>query len=81
MGSFYSNLFNVQDFIQNRLVQELDMWSKSHVEFVNLELHNEIGDHISLNWHLTNKEKRQVFGSLHLQGNIDAVNRIVELLE
>lgn len=81
MGSFYSNLFSVQDFNQNRLIQELDAWTKSNVEIINLQLHNAKGDHISLNWHLTNKEKKQVFGSLHSPENQKAINRIIELLQ
>lgn len=81
MGSFYSNLFNVQDFNQNRQIQGVDLWSKSTIEFIDLELNNAPGDRISLNWHLTNQEKRKVFASLNTEKNQLAIQRIVELLK
>lgn len=81
MGSFYGNLFNVQDFNQNKQVQMADLWCKSKIEFIDLQLHNEADDHISLNWHLTNKEKKKVFESLLFNENKLAIQRIVELLK
>ena len=81
MGSFYGNLFNVQDFNQNQQIQMADLWCKSKIEFVNLQLHNEEGDHISLNWHLTNKEKKKVLTSIKFNENKMAIQRIVDLLK
>ena len=81
MGSFYGNLFDVQDYNQNALIQMADVWCKSKIEFIDLQLRNEKNDHISLSWHLTNKEKKKVFASIFLQENQRAIKRIVELLE
>ncbi len=81
MGSFYGNLFNVQDFNQNKQVQMADKWCKSKIEFIDLQLHNEANDHISLNWHLTNKEKKKVLASISFDENKKAIERIVELLK
>lgn len=81
MGSFYGNLFDVQDYNQNSLIQMADYWSSSKIEFVDLQLRNEKNDHISLSWHLTNKEKKKVFASIYLPENQTAVRRIVELLK
>ncbi len=81
MGSFYGNLFNVQDFNQNKQIQMADIWCKSKIEFIDLQLHNEVNDHISLNWHLTNKEKKKVFASLSYGENKIAIQRIVDLLK
>lgn len=80
MGSFYGNLFNVQDFSQNKQIQLADAWCKSDIEFVDLQLHNDDHNHISLNWHLTNKEKKQVLGSLFFEENQKAIKRLQELL-
>lgn len=81
MGSFYGNLFDVQDYNQNALIQMADIWCKSKIEFIDLQLRNEKNDHISLSWHLTNKEKKKVFASVFLPENQDAIKRIVELLK
>ena len=81
MGSFYGNLFDVQDYNQNALIQMADIWCKSEIEFIDLQLRNEKDDHISLSWHLTNKEKNKVFASILLPENQNAIKRIVELLE
>jgi hypothetical protein len=81
MGSFYGNLFGVQDLNQNLQLQSADKWVKSHVNIIRLELQNETNDHISLSWHLTHKEKRKVFNSLHLPENQQSVKKITELLE
>lgn len=81
MASFYGNLFDVQDYNQNSLIQMADYWSKSNIEFIDLQLRNEKKDHISLSWHLTNKEKKKVFASIFLPENQIAVKRLVELLK
>lgn len=80
MGSLYGNLFDVQDFNHNQQIQLADCWCKSEIEFVDLQLRNEKTDHISLSWHLTNKEKRKVFASIFLPENQAAINRLKVLL-
>ncbi|OFY85088.1 MAG: hypothetical protein A3F72_04905 [Bacteroidetes bacterium RIFCSPLOWO2_12_FULL_35_15] len=81
MDSFYGNLFEIQDYNQNQQVQTTDLWCKSKIEFIDLQLRNEKHDRISLSWHLTNKEKKKVLQSLDLPENQAAIKRIVELLK
>ena len=81
MGSFYSSLFEVQDFNQNQQIQMADDWSKSKIEIFDLQLRNERTDKISLSWHLTNKEKKKVLHSIDLPENQQAISKIVELLK
>jgi len=81
MGSFYSSLFEVQDFNQNQQIQMADDWSKSKIEIIDLQLRNERTDKISLSWHLTNKEKKKVLRSINLPENQQAIEKIVELLK
>ncbi|MES2591723.1 MAG: patatin-like phospholipase family protein [Bacteroidota bacterium] len=81
MGSVYGNLFDVQDYNHNQQIQVADYWCKSKIEFVDLQLRNEKNDHISLSWHLTNKEKKKVFKSISLPENVAAIRRIEELLK
>ncbi len=81
MGSFYGNLFLVQDLNQNLELQSADKWLKFKVNILRLELQNETNDHISLSWHLTHKEKRKVFHSLEQPENQASVKKISQLLE
>jgi len=81
MGSFYGNLFQVQDFNQNQQIQYADSWCKSSIEIIDFQLRNELKDRISLSWHLTNKEKQKVLESLYLPENQESVKRISELLK
>lgn len=81
MGSFYGNLFQVQDFNQNQQIQMADLWCKSPIEIVDLQLRNELNDRISLSWHLTNKEKRKVLESINLPENQTSMKKIIELLQ
>lgn len=81
MGSFYGNLFQVQDFNQNQQLQAADLWCKSPIEIVDVQLRNEKNDRISLSWHLTYKEKKKVLESLKLPENQAAIKKITELLK
>jgi hypothetical protein len=81
MGSFYSSLFEVQDFNQNQQIQMVDSWSKSKIDIIDLQLRNERTDKISLSWHLTNKEKKKVLNSINLPENQQAIAKIIELLQ
>jgi hypothetical protein len=81
MGSFYGHLFEVQDYNQNQQIQMADLWCKSQIDIIDLELRNELNDRISLSWHLTNKEKKKVLASLQLPENQEAIKRLIKLLE
>jgi hypothetical protein len=81
LGSFYGNLFQVQDYNQNQQIQMADIWCKSQIDIVDFELRNELNDRISLSWHLTNKEKKKVSASLYLPENQAAIKRLMELLK
>ena len=81
MGSFYGHLFEVQDYNQNQQIQMADLWCKSQIDIIDLELRNELNDRISLSWHLTNKEKKKVLASLNLPENQEGIKRLVKLLK
>lgn len=81
LGSFYGNLFQVQDYNQNQQIQMADLWCKSKIDIIDFELRNELNDRISLSWHLTNKEKKKVSASLYLPENQAAIKRLTDLLK
>jgi len=81
LGLLYTNLFNIQDFNQNQLLQYSSLWFDQKVDIINLEMKRDAKENVSLSWHLTNKEKRQILNSIDLPNNQDAIKKLKELLK
>lgn len=81
LGLLYSNLFNIQDFNQDQLLQYASLWFDQKVDIINFEMKRNQKENISLSWHLTNKEKRQVLGSIDLPENQEAFKKLKKLLK
>lgn len=79
--SLYGNIFNVQDYSQDQLLEYAGLWFDGNLEVINLQLRNQKPDKISLSWHLTEKEKKKVLNSIYLPENRSAIERIRRLLE
>jgi hypothetical protein len=80
MNSFYGNIFSVQDFNQNRMLEMITDVIDVPIEVLNFELQNEKSDNISLSWHLTNREKEKVLNSIHDAENKKNLLKLMELL-
>ena len=81
LGSFYGNLFYMQDFSQNQQMEYISSWFEGPVDIIDFQLKNEIPDKISLSWHLTKHEKQKVINSINLPENRKAIDRLRGLLE
>lgn len=81
IGSFYGNLFYMQDFGQNQLLQYASAWFEGKIDIIDFQLKNEKPDRISMSWHLTKKEKKKVLSSINLPENQDAIKKLKKLLE
>ncbi len=81
LGSFYSNLFYMQDFTQSQEIEFISSWFKGQIDIIDFELKNEVPDKISLSWHLTNREKLKVINSIDLPENRRSIDRLRKLLE
>ena len=80
VGSFYENLFNVQDFSNDQLIQYASQWYGGKIDIIDFQLQVKQNQRISLSWHLTNKEKRQIVEAMDLLDNQVAMRRLVELV-
>lgn len=80
LGHLYRNLTNIQTFNQDELLQYASLWSETSIDVVNLELQFEKENGISLSWHLTTREKKQIKNGLHCDHNQAELQRLVELL-
>lgn len=81
LGSFYGNLFYMQDFTQHQELEYVSSWFNGPVDIVDFQLKNEIPDKISLSWHLTNHEKLKVIKSIDLPENRESIDKLRRLLE
>lgn len=81
LGSFYGNLFTVQDYNHDFAIGQASYWFGGPIDVLDFELKNDEPDMISLSWHLADREKLKVTGSMHEAHNTDAAKRFMELLK
>lgn len=81
VNSLYGNLFNVQDYIQDKLLHYYSTYTKANIDVVTFEMRNSKKENISLSWHLTEKEKHQILSSIDLPENKESLRKLKALLE
>ncbi|MCC7303141.1 MAG: hypothetical protein IT233_10910 [Bacteroidia bacterium] len=80
LGSLYLNHFTVQDYNHEDLLMYMQDWFGSSLHVLDFELRNLEEDNISLSWHLTNREKEKVLGSLTMPENRKNMELLVRML-
>ncbi len=80
LGSLYGNLFQIQDFQNEELLIYLQSFYKGEVHVLDYELNKSGEEYISLSWHLTSKEKKQIYESVSLEGNKQTEHKLKQLL-
>jgi len=81
LGLLYNNLFNIQDYNQNQLLQYASLWFDQKVDIINFEMKRDEKENVSLSWHLTNKEKMQILNSVNQPENQQAIRDLENLLK
>ncbi|MCF8258201.1 MAG: hypothetical protein K9J06_11640 [Flavobacteriales bacterium] len=81
LGHIYSNLFSMQDYNNDDLTRYAHQWLNADLEVIDLELMHSTDGNISMSWHLTSREKRQVKQSAYHPKNRMAMDRIAQLLK
>ncbi|MCL4857117.1 MAG: patatin-like phospholipase family protein, partial [Flavobacteriales bacterium] len=79
IGSLYGNLFVIQDYNFDDMMQYLSTGFKQPINIIDFELDN-AKDKISLSWHLTKKEKQHVVNSMNSKNNQKSIVRLLTLL-
>ena len=78
--SSFKNIFNIQLYNNEKIVDVTEDIFGSNIHFINLTLErSELP--ISLNWHLTPKEKQMIYNSINSEQNQKSINKIIELIE
>ncbi len=83
VGNIYSNMFNMQDFTHDQLIQYAGSWFDGPIDVIDLQLksHDVDASSISMSWHLTSKEKFRIRESVKLPENQQSIKRLKELLQ
>jgi len=80
IGSFYGNLFNDQDYNMDQYIKLLSTSIEVPINHIPLEIRYGPGEHIALNWHLTELEKQLILNSIHEPWNQESVSQIQGIL-
>lgn len=79
LGSLYGNLFQIQDYNLDDMLQYLSTDLSHPIDVIDFELESN-NNQISLSWHLTKKEKTNVLNSIHSKNNQKSIVRLTKLL-
>lgn len=80
LGSVYGNFTTVQDYSHDQMIQHMSAWFDGEVDIVPLALNHDKNEPISMSFHLTAFEKRQILRSIYLTDNVKSIERLKELL-
>lgn len=82
LGSVYENMFRIQDYQHEQLLMYAQTWYKGKIELVEFDLNSAFGiqEEISMNFHLTSKEKQKIMLALERPENRQAFKKLHQLL-
>jgi hypothetical protein len=82
VGSIYSNMFRTQDMNHDQLLQYFSECFNGEIDIVDFELpQRKKGKKLSLSWHLTESEKRQVVNAFKLPSNEKSLKKLKVLMQ
>ena len=82
LGSVYENMFRIQDYQHEQLLMYAQSWYRGKIELVEFDLNSAFGEQeeISMNFHLTTKEKEKIIRALDRPENLQAFKKLRKLL-
>ena len=81
VGNIYKNLFITQDYEHDQLIQYASEWFDGTIDIIDFALENNDKNRLSLSWHLTDREKAQVYGSIHSANNQASLRKLQALMK
>ena len=80
-NSLYRNYLAIQSFDQEEMMVHASTRLKERVSVVNLQMKRSKEENISLSWHLTEKEKKQVLSSINSKENQESIQTLIKLIQ
>ncbi len=82
IGNFYTNWSEFQDYYHDNLITYISTWTDHPVDIVRFEyIPQTTAQEVSLNWHLTTREKNNIINAINSEKNQEAMERLYKLLE
>ncbi|MCC6600152.1 MAG: patatin-like phospholipase family protein [Crocinitomicaceae bacterium] len=81
LGSIYGNMTKTQDYSNEEMLRYLKASFDQNIELITFQLHQDRKTHISLSWHLTQWERKQIREATKDPFFIEEVGRLKNLLE
>ncbi len=81
ISQFYTALFPVENFKEDRMVEYMSHWYKGKVSVVYYQLNNQGNDDVSLSWRLTDREKSIILNSMKMEDNKKALEQLKKLMK
>ncbi len=80
LGSFYGNFDKIQNFNNDEVLKYVSAWFDGPIDIVDFQLKNDDKLKISMSWHLTPMEKKNVIDAIYLKENQQAIKKLKTLL-
>ncbi len=80
IDNIYENLFITQDYEHDQLIQYASEWFEGTIDIIDFSVENIAKNQLSLSWHLTEKEKKQIYKSIHSSNNKESLLRLEQLI-
>ena len=80
VGGIYQNLFSLQDYRHDQLLEYANGWFEGQLDVVDLEMVRPQKDDIALSWHLTLREKQIIKQGIHTEFNQKGFAKIDSLI-
>ncbi|NQY11656.1 MAG: patatin-like phospholipase family protein [Flavobacteriales bacterium] len=80
LGSVYSNLTKAQDYNNDELIKYASSWFDGNIDIVSFQMKSNNERKVSLSFHLTTKEKKQITDAIRLSDNQKSIDRLKTLL-
>ncbi len=80
-GNYYGNMFHIQDYSYDEQLNYVRAFLGTPFDVIEFNLKNNEKQNISLSWHLTTKEKIQIYNSVNEPDNTLALKRLKALIK
>ncbi len=80
-SNVYGNVFKTQDYSNDQIMNEFLSHFDHPTEIVHFDLLKHPDEDISMSWHLTALEKKRIIESLSINGNLQSLERIQQIID
>ena len=80
LTNVYKNFLKIQDYKHDEILNNLKKSYNGDIHYIEFALKEGSSDEISMSWHLTSKDKKQIYEQLYTEENQKSVEKVSNLL-